>query len=194
MVKFIVLIIFIAISIYSKTREAQKTAQEAKRRQQMTQPEPDAEDDDDEELDEGGQTVQRPVAQEVTAQAEDDYEAALERMRRERDEMIARREEERRLQEEADKARRAFEAHAKAEASAAASCVDQRMSMPSARHRRKVPASEQIEEGVRSTSDSSMADAGSDVVGALTPDDARRAVILDAVFRRKLICKRQYCL
>ena len=184
MVKFIVLIIFLAISIYSKTREAQKTAQEAKRRQQMTQPEPDAEDDDDEELDEGGQTVQRPVAQEATAQAEDDYEAALERMRRERDEMIARREEERRLQEEADKARRAFEAHAKAEASAAASCVDQRMNMLSARHRRKAPASEQIEEGVRSTSDSAMADAGSDVVGALTPDDARRAVILDAVFRR----------
>lgn len=181
MFKLLFFLILVGISIYSEVSKARKKAkQEAAQRRQPQQATvgDDAEEEDADPWDD--------IVEEVLGENNkpEDLEEDRERMRRERDEILARKARERKMREEAERERRAFEEHQRAEAVAAEHCVKERMAQPSKPSVKQAKVYSQFDEGVRSTVGSYNRSAASDEVGNLTPADARRAVILDAIFNR----------
>lgn len=181
MLKVLLIIAFIAISIYSETQKVKRAKQQAAGRQKPREPaQEDYEDDvEDEEQEEQWQPQAQTVHERV-----DEVKALLEKAKREHEEWLARADQERRLRDEAERARRAFEAQQQAESLATQQCVEQRSAQPAKPGRHKKRPSAQVEEGVRSTADTPAAVDSDGTVGFLTPADARRAVILDAIFNR----------
>lgn len=183
MFKLIFFLIFVAISIYSEVSKARKKAQqEAARRHQPQQataddfPEEGESDPWDDILDDAQRSLNN--------QKDEDLEEDRERMRRERDEILARKAREQKMREEAERERKLFEEHQRAEALAIEHCVEERMAEPRKPSAQRAKTYSQIDEGGRSTAGGATAAEPSDKVGNLTPSDARRAVILDAIFNR----------
>ncbi len=171
------LIIFIIIAAISYISERNKAAKNKKRQEQASTPpvaQPDA-------WDQMGKAVMDTLDENAGM---DGTEEMRERQKREREEILARKAEEQRKRAEAEDAQRELERHRAAESAAAKECVTQREEeKPAKQKRRKAAASVLPEEGGRSTADA-LTDSPVAQQGSLTPDDLRKAVVLDAIFHR----------
>lgn len=171
------LIIFIIIAAISYISERNKAKN--KKRQTQTETPPVASPD---VWDQMGKSIMDTLDKNADM---DGTEEMRERLRREREEILARKAEEERQRAEAEEAMRELERHRAAERRAASECVTERVgAKPSKPQRRKAAATAMPEEeGERSTADA-MTDSHTAQQRALTPDDLRRAVVLDAIFNR----------
>lgn len=183
MFKLLFFLIFVGISIYSEVSKARKKARQDAERRRQAQPAACDNTPEEEEADPWDDILE-DAQRSLNNQKEEDLEEDRERLRRERDEILARKARERKMREEAEKERRAFEEHQRAEVAAAEHCVNERMAHQSKPSVKPAKAYSQIDEGGRSTVGSYKRSVTSDEVGNLTPADARRAVILDAIFNR----------
>lgn len=174
MKELIIFIIIAAISYISERNKAGKN----KKRQARTETPPVAQPD---VWDQMGKAIIETMDKNAGM---DGTEEMRERLKREREEILARKAEEERQRAEAEEARREFERHRAAEDAAAKECVSTRVGeKPAKPKRRKAAAPVMPDEGERSTADA-LADAAVTPQKALTPDDLRRAVVLDAIFHR----------
>lgn len=181
MFKLLFFLIFVGISIYSEVSKARKKARQEAERRRQTQTATGGNNSEEDEPDPWDDIVEEVIGENNKP---DDLEEDRERMRRERDEILARKARERKMREEAERERRAFEEHQRAEAMAAENCVAERVAEPSKPSVKHPKPFSQIDEGERSTVGTFNTGETSDKVGNLTPADARRAVILDAIFNR----------
>ncbi len=171
------LIIFIIIAAISYISERNKAAKNKKRQEQANTP-PVAQPDAWEQM---GKAVTDTIDQDADM---DGTEEMRERQQRKREEILARKAEEERKRAEAEEARREFERHRAEESVAAKECVTERVGeKPAKPKRRKAAAPALPDEGGRSTADT-LTDSHVAQQGNLTPDDLRRAVVLDAIFHR----------
>lgn len=170
------LIIFIIIAAISYISERNKANN--KKRQAQTETPPVASPD---VWDQMGKAVKETIDKNAGT---NDQEEARETMKREEEEALARKAEEQRQRAEAEEAMRELERHRAAERRAASECVAERVGeKPSKPHRPKATAPAMPEgEGERSTADA-MTDSPT-AQQRVTPDDLRRAVVLDAIFNR----------
>lgn len=170
------LIIFIIIAAISYISERVKAANKKRQEQANTPPvaQPDA-------WDQMGKAIMDTLDKNAGM---DGTEKMRERLKREREEILARKAEEQRKRAEAEEAQRELDRHRAAESAAAKECVTERVEeRPAKPKRRKAAASALPDEGGRSTVDA-LADSPVAQQGSLTPDDLRRAVVLDAIFHR----------
>lgn len=184
MFKLFFFLIFVAISIYNEVSKARKKAKQEAARRSQPQQATGNNDSDEEEADPWGDILEDVIGN-SNNQKDEDLEEDRERLRREREEFLARKARERKMREEAERERRIFEEHQKAEAMAAQSCVNERVAEPRKHSTPKAKVYSQPIEGERSTVDTRYTGVKApENIGSLTPADARRAVILDAIFNR----------
>lgn len=181
MKELIIFIIIVAISIVSDMRKAKKKQEEAKRRaaQQPSAPAPQEEsesqdeDADDEEEEEDYDALD-------DKEEDEEEETSDDRMLREQQEAEERRQREK-AQAEQERIKQILEQMRRAQTATPPQPKPSHSApaTPKASPRVQLP-----EEGERSTADVSTADLKANDGCGLTADDARKAVILDAIFHR----------